>query len=410
MKKELLNKLAELAVKVGANVQKGQLVGINSCTENRELVRLIVKNAYEVGASNVIVKWNDEYVGNFGYIYKSEEALSKVMPWMIDEIKHFVEEDSCIISIASPIPDLNKDVDPKKLQIAGLAQRKALGFFYMHMMASKCQWTIVAAPNEVWAEKVFPNLEGNEATEKLWDAILKASRVTEDNDPIKEWAEHNEKMHKHNEVLNGYHFDSLVFKNSLGTDVSVKLVDKHIWAGGKELTTKNIYFNPNIPTEESFTMPHKLGVNGKVVATKPLNYQGRLIEDFWFIFKDGKVVDYDARVNKEALDNLLNTDEGSKYLGEIALISFDSPISNSNILFYNTLFDENASCHMALGRGIPFSIEGGATMGPEDMAKNGFNYSLSHSDFMFGSEDLSVIGITKEGKEVVIFEEGNFII
>ena len=217
-------------------------------------------------------------------------------------------------------------------------------------------------------------------------------------------------MLKHNQILNDYNFDTLYFKNSVGTDISIKLVDNHIWAGGGELTPDGILFNPNIPTEENFTMPHKYGVNGKVVATKPLNYQGKLIEDFWLEFKDGKVINYGAAKNKDILENLLNFDEGSRYIGEIALISYDSPISNSGILFYNTLFDENASCHMALGRAYTINIKDGTTMSMEELKEKGYNNSMSHSDFMFGSKDLSVIGKTKDGKEVVIFKDGNFVI
>ena len=278
------------------------------------------------------------------------------------------------------------------------------------MMASRGQWTIVAAPNNIWAKKVFPDLEENEAIEALWSAILEASRITYENDPVAEWEIHNKNLFKHNQILNSYNFDTLYFKNKLGTDISVKLVDNHIWAGGGELTPDGIVFNPNIPTEENFTMPHKYGVNGKVVATKPLNYQGKLIEDFWLEFKDGKVINFDAKVNKDALENLLKFDKGSCYLGEIALISYDSPISNSGILFYNTLFDENASCHMALGRAYTINVKDGTKLSAEKLETIGYNNSMAHSDFMFGNEDLSVIGITKNGDKVVIFEDGNFII
>jgi aminopeptidase len=410
MNKELLEKYAKLAVVTGANVQKGQMLFVNSTTENKELAREITRQAYLVGAAKVVVNWTDDYVSKYGYINRSIESLSEVPSYTIDKYKDFVEKNGCAISIASPIPDLNVDVDPAKLQAGGLATRKALSFYYDHMMASRSQWCVIAAPNEVWAKKVFPNLNELEAVEALWKAILDASRVTEENDPIEEWKKHNAAMLKHNTLLNEYKFDTLYFKNSLGTDVSVKLVDNHIWAGGGELDPRGVLFNPNIPTEENFTMPHKYGVNGKVVATKPLNYQGKLIEDFWLEFKDGKVVNYDAAKNKDVLKNLINFDEGSCYLGEIALISYDSPISNSGILFYNTLFDENASCHMALGRAYVINVVNGPETSLEELAKIGYNHSMAHSDFMFGSPDLSVIGVTKAGKEVVVFKDGNFII
>jgi len=334
-------------------------------------------------------------------MYRSVESLQTIPQWTIDKMKDFIDKGGCVISIASPIPDLNKEVEPVKLQALNIATRKAYSFYYDHMMGSKTQWSIVAAPNPIWAAKVFPTLSEEDAVEALSDAIFKASRVTLDNNPIAEWTAHNERLLAHNTILNNYNFETLYFKNSIGTDISIKIVDDHIWAGGGELTPEGILFNPNIPTEENFTMPHKYGVNGKVVATKPLNYQGKLIKDFWFEFKEGKVVDFDAKENKDALESLLNLDEGSRYIGEIALISYDSPISNLGILFYNTLFDENASCHMALGRAYPTNIKNGVNLSLEELKERGYNSSITHNDFMFGSKDLSIVGTTKSGKKVV---------
>ena len=277
-------------------------------------------------------------------------------------------------------------------------------------MGNKVQWTIIAAPNAVWAKKVFPHLEVDKAVEALWSAIFDASRVTEKNDPILEWEKHNKTLLAHNKILNDFNFKSLHFKNSVGTDVIVELVKDHVWAGGGEKATNNVYFNPNIPTEETFSMPYKWGTNGRVVATKPLNYQGKLIEDFWLEFKDGKVIAYDAKKEKGALTNLLDTDKGSSYIGEIALISHDSPISNTNILFFNTLFDENASCHMALGRAYPMNVKNGVNIPIKELEKIGYNNSMVHSDFMFGSEDMEITGTKQDGTKVKVFEKGNFII
>lgn len=409
-KQELIQKLAELAVKVGANVQKGQLVAVNSSTETKELARVIVEEAYKAGAKSVGVNWSGDYVSHSGLEYQTLETLKDIPEWFVDKYKHFVDEGGCVISITSPIPGLNADLDPKKIQAAGLARMQKLQFYQTHMMGNRAQWTIVAAPNEIWAERVFPELKGEEAVEALWNAILEASRVREDNDPIQEWAEHNKRLLAHNKILNDYQFKSLHFKNSLGTDLTIELVENHIWAGGGEHATTGVYFNPNIPTEENFTMPYKYGVNGKVVATKPLNYQGNLIEDFWLEFKDGKVVDFDAKKQKESLRSLVELDEGSSYLGEVALISYDSPISNSNILFFNTLFDENASCHLALGRAYPMNVKGGTEMSQEELSKLGSNYSMAHSDFMFGSKDLDIVGTLKDGSTVQIFKDGDFVI
>ncbi len=409
-KQELLNKYAQLAVNIGANVQPDQMVVIRSTTETKEFARALTKQAYEAGASKVQVQWGDDYVSRYGLEHQSEDTLKEVPEWLVNQTQHFIDEGACFISITSPIPGLNKGLDSKKMQTASIARMKKLSFFQNHMMGNKAQWTIVGAPNQVWAEKVFSDLKGEEAVEKLWDAIFKACRVTENTNPVDEWEQHNETLTKHNNILNDYQFAKLHFKNSLGTDITIELVDNHVWAGGNEHTTSGVEFNPNIPTEETFTMPYKTGTNGKVVATKPLNYQGNLIEDFWLEFKDGKVVDYDAKKEKDTLKNLIEYDEGSSYLGEIALISYNSPISNSGILFYNTLFDENASCHMALGRAYPMNVQGGTEMSQEQLEALGSNHSMAHSDFMFGSADLEVKGITKDGKEVQIFKNGDFII
>ncbi|MFP4287413.1 MAG: aminopeptidase [Candidatus Izemoplasmataceae bacterium] len=409
-KQSLIEKYAKLAVLIGVNVQKDQPVIIRATTEVAPLVRAITKEAYLAGAKSVSVDWSDDYVNRLGLEHMSVETLETVPEWVVNKTQHAVDENACFISITSPIPGLNAGIDPSKIQKASVARMKKLSFFQTHMMGNRAQWSIVAAPNTVWAEKVFNNLKGDEAVEALWDAIFEACRVKEDNDPIAEWDKHNKTLSNHNKILNDYQFESLHFKNSLGTDLTVKLVENHIWAGGSEHSTKGVIFNPNIPTEETFTMPHKYGVNGKVVATKPLNYQGSLIEDFYLVFKDGKVVDYDAKKELGTLKSLIEFDEGSAYLGEVALISHDSPIQNSGILFLNTLFDENASCHLALGRAYPMNIQNGTSMEVKDLEKLGYNNSMAHSDFMFGSSDMSIVGKTKDGKEVQIFKDGNFVI
>jgi aminopeptidase len=406
----LVNKLAKLAVRVGVNVQKNQVVIIRGTTETKELIREIAEEAYQAGARIVYVQWSDDYISRSSLRYQTVEDLETIPSWIVDQNKDFVDAGACFISVSSPIPGLNKDVDPIKAQRQGIAAQKALSFFREHLMGNKVQWTIVAAPNPVWAKQVFPQLEENEAIEALWQAIFDASRVTLENDPIKAWEEHNHILSKHNQILNDYNFKHLHFKNSLGTDLIVELVANHVWAGGGEVAVNKAYFNPNIPTEESFTMPYKWGTRGKVVATKPLNYQGKLIEDFYLVFKDGKVVEHDAKKEKQALDNLLDTDQNSRYIGEIALISHDSPISNTNILFLNTLFDENASCHMALGRAYPMNVKNGVNTPIEELEKIGYNNSMVHADFMFGSEDMEIIGLTQDGKEVQVFKNGNFVI
>lgn len=406
----LVSKLAELAVKVGANVNKGQIVVVRASTDTVDIAREVSKQAYLAGAKRVFIEWGDEFVSRDYLMFADDETLVEVPQFIIDKYHYYVDHNACFISISSPIPGLHKDVDPAKSQKSMIATSQAIHFWREHMMGNRSQWTIIAAPNAIWAKQVFPNLGEVEAVEKLWEAIFDASRVKEDSDPILEWAKHNEVLLAHNKVLNDYNFKHLHFKNSIGTDLIVELVEDHIWAGGGEHAANGTYFNPNIPTEETFTMPYKFGTRGKVVATKPLNYQGKLIENFWLEFKDGKVVDFGAQKEEATLKSLLDTDEGSRYIGEIALISHDSPISNTNILFLNTLFDENASCHMALGRAYPMNIKGGIGAPIAELEKKGYNNSMNHVDFMFGNEDMEIIGLTHDGVEVKVFEKGNFVI
>ncbi|HKL94868.1 MAG TPA: aminopeptidase [Haploplasma sp.] len=410
MFEKLIDKYAELTVKIGVNVQKDQLVVVRASTETKELVRAITKHAYLVGAKKVYVQWSDDYVSKSTYEYASSDTLETVDQWFVEQQKYFIDNNACFISITSPIPGLNAGLDGSKLSKAMIANQKAIPFFQAHLMANRTQWVVIGAPNQVWAELVFPNLKGEEAVSALWTAILNSARVTEKNNPIKEWDKHNETLAKHNKLLNDLNFKHLHFTNGLGTDLIVELVKDHIWAGGSEVSGQGVIFNPNIPTEESFTMPYRFGTQGKVFATKPLNYQGKLIEDFWLEFKDGKVVDFKAGKENDALAQLINSDEGSAYIGEIALISHDSPISNTNILFYNTLYDENASCHMALGKAYAMNVKGGTEMSAKELAKVGANHSVIHSDFMFGSADMKIVGLTQDNKEVLLFENGNFVI
>lgn len=409
MNKQLLEKYAKLAVKIGLNVQKGQLVGVNSSVECAEFTRCIVKAAYEAGASQVIVNWNDDIITKTMYEYASDEVLQEIPDHVVDKMKYFISKGGCSVSIASPNPEVMKNIDPRKMMLARKASQEKMEFARKYSMENHSQWLVIAYPSVAWAKKVFPNLNEEEAVEKLFEAIFKACRVSEDNDPVEAWNDHMEKLAKHNQLLNDYNFKSLHFKNSLGTDLDLELVDNHIWSGGGEFTRKGVYFAPNIPTEETFTMPHSQKVNGKVVSTKPLSFQGKLIENFYLEFKDGEVIDFGAEKEKEALGLLLNTDPGSKRLGEVALISHDSPISNMNILFYNTLFDENASCHLALGNAYTMNLKDSDKMTEEELISKGYNKSMVHVDFMFGSSDMEIVGTTQDGKQVQVFKNGNFV-
>lgn len=408
--KERLTKYARLIVRQGANVQKDQRLVIRGSVEAKDFIRLLVEEGYLAGAKQVHVLWGDEYVSHDTYKYATLETLQIIPTWQVDQYKFFVEEKAAFISITSPIPGLNADLDGKKIQQASLPLQKEMMFFQNFMMANHSQWTVVGVPNTVWAEKVFPNLKGEEAVLALWEAILNSSRVYEDSNPLDLWEEHNKQLVKQNELLNKHNFDHLIFTNSLGTNLKVGLAKSHLWAGGMDTTTSGILFNPNIPTEETFSMPHRDMTEGRVVATKPLNFQGKLIEGFWLEFKDGKVIDFDAKKEKDALAQLLSVDEGASYIGEIALIEDDSPINNMDILFYNTLYDENASCHMALGKAYPFNIINGSSKSLDELKELGYNDSMVHVDFMFGSSDMNIVGVKQDGTRIQVFSKGKFVI
>lgn len=404
---ELLNKYAKLAIQTGVNVQKGQTLLIQAKAEHVEFVRLCVDEAYQAGAKEVIVKLNDDYISKMHYVYQDVETLTDIPKWRVDEFEDYITRDFCILSIYAPSPGILKDVDGEKIAAATKASGEALKSYREYMMANKGQWSLVSLPTKEWATVVFPDLDEEKAQEKLLESILYSVRINDTDDPVSLWNEHNKKLHRQNEILNKHNFKSIRFTNSLGTDIEVGLVDNHIWAGGMETSGRGYTFNPNMPTEESFTMPDSQNVNGIVYSTKPLNYNGKLIDEFWLKFEDGKVIDYDAKKEKEALQSLLETDEGSARLGEIALISHASPISDLDILFYNTLFDENASCHMALGRAYPMNLKNGTEMDTETLKAHHANDSILHEDFMFGSSCLQAEGITHDGQTVQIIVDGN---
>ena len=404
-----LQKYAQLIVKVGVNVQPEQLLVINSPVDCAPFTRILVEEGYKAGAKNVMVRWNDDLINKTYYTYVKEEEI-KAFPDHVTQLFHYVvDEKAAVISISAPTPGLLKDVDPKKMQLSSIVANEKIGFYRKHMMGNGSQWCVVAYPTMAWATKVFPELTAKAAFNQLLDKILEASRVRDDNNPVHEWEQHIKTLANHNALFNQYQFESIHFVNQLGTDLTVHLVEHHVWAGGAELGQNGVEFAPNIPTEETFTMPHKYKVDGRVVSTKPLNYQGKLIEDFYLDFKDGKVIGYDAKSEKDALKSLLELDEGSSRLGEVALISFDSPISQTNILFYNTLFDENASCHLALGNAYTMNVQGGHDMDEASLEAVGYNKSITHVDFMFGSRDLEVIGTKKDGTTITIFKNGNFV-
>ena len=408
MDKKRLEKYAELIVKCGLNVQKGQEVVVQCGLDQPEFVTMVVEELYKAGAARVTVEWSHIPVTKLAYTYCSLETLSEFTEIAEAKLKRRLDKLSCLLWLDPDDPDGLPGTDHEKVAKARMAQYPFIKP-YSDALENKYQWCIAAVPGKEWAHKVFPELSADEAMEKLWEAILYTSRV--DDDPVAAWAKHNKTLEERCKFLNSYKFDRLEYKSSNGTDFTVGLIDKGIFAGGGETTLgKNIYFNPNIPSEEVFTSPKRGRAEGKVVATKPLSYQGKLIENFWVEFKDGKVVNTGAEKNGDLLKQMVSMDEGAAYLGECALIAYDSPINNTGILFYNTLFDENASCHLALGRGFNNCLEDYEKYSFEECKQMGINDSMIHVDFMIGSADMSIVGITKDGKRVQIFKDGNWAI
>ena len=406
-KENLLKKYAKLAIYQGVNVQKNQTLVISSPIECAKFTRMLVEEAYIKGAKEVVVQWNDELTGKLKYKYSPMEVFETVPEWVKESRLSYAKEGACFLSISASDPELLKDVDPKKVATFRKASSIASREFSSRLMSNENAWSIVSIPTVGWAKKVFPNVSEDEAVEKLWDAIFKIVRV-DSQDPVKAWEEHKNTLKKNMDFLNSKRFKSLHYTNSLGTDLIIELPEKHLWAGGAEFTQDGTEFIANMPTEEIFSMPKKTGVNGKVVSSMPLNYGGNLINNFSLTFKDGKVVDFSAEEGYDTLKNLLDTDEGAKYLGEVALVPYNSPISNSNIIFFNTLYDENASCHLAFGKAYSLCIKDGEKMSEEELLKEGANDSLTHVDFMIGTKDLQITGTTYDNEKFDIFVNGNW--
>ena len=409
MDKTRLKKYAELLVKSGGNVQPGQLVVLSCSTDNAYFGRLVVEAAYDAGASEVKVDWTDQKVTRMHALRSADEVFTRFPQWRVDKLAEQDNNGAVYLSVSSPDPDLLAGVDPTRLKNFSKVSGEATKEHRKNMMTDKQRWSIVAIPSPAWAKKVFSDLPEEEAMDKLWGLILKGARADGD-DLIGDWEKHKANFVKYISYLNEQKFDALRITTGLGTDFTVGLVKKHIWIGGGAVCQAGLPFFPNLPTEEVFTMPDKNRCSGRVVASMPLSYQGNLIEGFEFTFEDGKVVDFSATKNLETLKNMVEMDEGSRRLGEVALVSNSSPIGQMKTLFYNTLFDENASSHLAMGKAYPTNVEGGGNMSLDELKEMGGNDSLIHVDFMFGTADMRVVGIREDGTEAVIIDKGEYVI
>lgn len=405
MKKTIIKEYADLIVKLGANVQKGQDVIINIDIDQELLASYLVKSCYDAKARNVTINWNSDKISKIKFKKASINSLKLVPDWYLNREQYYVDTLPALIYIESSDPDAMKGINHEKIAKVNMAIYPKIKP-YKDARDNKQQWVIAGAPSKAWAKKVFPKDKVSVAVEKLWNAILETSRAT--GDPIENWKKHNKELHDHCNKLNQMNLESLHYTSSNGTDLVVKLIKNVNFLGGEEKTISGVHYNPNIPSEECFTSPDRNGTNGIVYSTKPLSYQGQIIEDFHIVFKDGKAIEVHAKKNQALLEQMIKMDASAAYLGEAALVPFDSPINNTNILFLSTLYDENACCHLALGTGFPETMVDFDKYSLEDITKKGINNSMIHVDFMIGSEDLHIVGHTRDNKDIVIFDHGNW--
>ncbi|MFD1735091.1 aminopeptidase [Bacillus salitolerans] len=403
---EKLKKYAEITVKIGLNIQKGQILLINAPIVSAEYVREVAKAAYDAGAKNVHVEWVDEELSKIKYEQAPEESLMHFPSWKAKGYEEMAKDGCAYLAISASNPDLLKGVSAERVAMTRKAQAEAMGSFRSMTRSNQISWCVVSVPTPEWAAKVFPHLSEEKQVPALWESIFACTRATLD-DPIKAWEEHSKQLLNKVEFLNSKKYKKLHYRGP-GTDLFIELPEKHIWVGGGGTNAKGVPFIPNMPTEEVFTTPLMEGVNGTVSSTKPLILAGNVVDEFSLTFEKGRIIDFQAKEGYDALKQLIETDEGSHFLGEIALVPHHSPISNTNVLFYNTLFDENASNHLAIGNAYPICIEGGTNMNAEELKQNGSNSSLVHVDFMIGSAEMDIDAETADGVIEPLFRNGNW--
>lgn len=400
---------AELIIKVGINLQKDQPVLVRAPIEGADFVRILARKAYQHGASDVHISWSDDYLTRLKFENAPLSVFEEYPAWKADSEEYYAKKGAAFISIKAADPELLKGIDPKKISTFNKAGAIATKHIMKYTMNDLNSWCVVSIPTENWAKLLFPESSGQEAVSKLWDAIFKATRMDSD-DPIAAWKDHIAELEKRVTFLNKHKFKKLYYTASNGTDLIVELPKGHIWTGGGGENASGDYFVANMPTEEVYTLPHMYGVNGVVYSSKPLNRSGNLIEDFRLVFKDGAVVEYEAKKGQEFLKEIFDMDDGAKRLGEVALVPFSSPIEKAGILFLNTLFDENASCHFAFGKAYPTTIQGGTEMSDDQLEAHGVNDSMTHVDFMVGTSDMMILGESESGEKTVIIKDGEWAI
>ncbi len=406
--KAKLREYAHLLVEVGLNVQPGQTPSIESNVEFVDLTRSCVAACYDCGAREVVVYYGDDSITREGFLRADAAVFDEYPSYMKARVDWYLERKSPRLSFTGSNPELLKGVDPDRIQARRRVAGPATKPYFDAMTANRFQWCGSAHPTLAWAEKVFPGKTGQEAIDALWDAIFTVCRVTGDGKAVERWKAHAAATGRRVALLNGYQFRSLHYTNALGTDLTIRLPEDHVWAGVSDHTPEGVEFVANIPTEEVFTAPRWDGAEGRVYSALPLSVDGNLVDDFYLDFAQGRIVDVHAGQGEEFLRRAIDTDEGSHYLGEVALVPYDSPIRNTGLLFFNTLFDENASCHLAFGEAYPSCVKGGEDMDEGHRKAAGLNTSMTHIDFMVGTRDLSIVGTTHDGREIPVFVDGDF--
>ena len=399
---------AKLLVEVGVNIQKGQTLVIGSPVDCAWFARLCARAAYAAGCREVVMRWSDDELTREKYLHAEDSVFDSLPAWQAEFDNGYARQGAAFLHISARDPENLVGVDPDRIARSQRSSGEALREYRELTMSNTVPWCIGSIPIPSWARKVFPGCPDGEAVEKLWEAIFQTVRVDGSGAAVDRWREHLAGLKGHMDRLNGLNLESLHYTNSLGTDLTIRLPEGHIWAAGSSETKSGLPFIANMPTEEIFTAPLRNGVDGVVCSSMPLVHNGVVIDKIRFQVREGKIVEASAQTGEDALKAAITLDEGASYFGEVALVPYDSPISRQKLLYYNTLFDENASCHLAFGEAYPECIQGGAEMSKEERKARGLNDSITHVDFMVGTADLSITGKTRDGREVPVFVDGNF--
>ena len=399
---------AKLLVEVGVNIQKGQTLVIGSPVDCAWFARLCARAAYAAGCREVVMRWSDDELTREKYLHAEDSVFDSLPAWQAEFDNGYARQGAAFLHISARDPENLVGVDPDRIARSQRSSGEALREYRELTMSNTVPWCIGSIPIPSWARKVFPGCPEDEAVEKLWEAIFQTVRVDGSGAAVDRWREHLAGLKGHMDRLNGLNLESLHYTNSLGTDLTIRLPEGHIWAAGSSETKSGLPFIANMPTEEVFTAPLRNGVDGVVCSSMPLVHNGVVIDKIRFQVREGKIVEASAQTGEDALKAAITLDEGASYFGEVALVPYDSPISRQKLLYYNTLFDENASCHLAFGEAYPECLRGGAEMSKEERKARGLNDSITHVDFMVGTADLSITGKTRDGREVPVFVDGNF--